>query len=90
MANKKFPAVKLLALLCILLLNAVCSPLSLFAEPNNTQILQWNADPNVLEYKVEIQNSHGQTIQSFVTEKNKVELSLEQGAYKYKITAEKF
>lgn len=87
MANKKFPAVKLLALLCILLLNAVCSPLSLFAEPNNTQILQWNADPNVLEYKVEIQNSRGQTIQSFVTDQNMVELSLEQGAYKYKITA---
>lgn len=87
MANKKFPAVKLLALLCILLLNAVCPPLSLFAEPNNTQILQWNADPNVLEYKVEIQNSRGQTIQSFVTDQNKVELSLEQGAYKYKITA---
>ncbi len=87
MANKKFLAVKLLALLCILLLNAVCPSLYLFAEPKNSQILQWNADPNVLEYKVEIQNSRGQTIKSLVTEKNKVELSLEQGAYKYKITA---
>ena len=73
--------------MCLLILSAVCRPLSLFAEPNYSQTLQWNADPNVLEYKVEIQNDRGQTIQTIKTESNKVNLSLEQGAYKYKITA---
>ena len=54
---------------------------------NFSQTLHWNADPNVLEYKIEVQDSTGKIIKSITTEESSVKLSLEQGTYKYKITA---
>lgn len=54
------------------------------------QTLQWNSDPNVLEYKVEIQNSSGQIIQSLTTEESSVSLALKEGTYRYRITAYDF
>lgn len=58
----------------------------LFAQ-NFKQVLRWNADPSVLEYKVEIQDNAGRSIQSTTTENNYLDLSLKEGSYKYKITA---
>ena len=54
------------------------------------QTLQWSSDPNVLEYKVEIQNSSGQIIQSLTTEESSVSLALKEGTYRYRITAYDF
>ena len=65
---------------------AASAKLSLYAQ-SFSQTLQWSADQNVLEYKVEIQNSSGQVIKTITTEKNSVSLSLSQGKYRYKITA---
>ena len=59
----------------------------LFAQTKFVQKLEWKGDPNVLEYKVEIQNKAGQIISSVITEEYQVELSLVPGSYKYKITA---
>ena len=59
---------------------------SLYAK-DFSQKLKWNSDPNVLEYKVEIQDSTGKIISSVITEENQVSLSLTEGNYKYKITA---
>ena len=59
----------------------------LYAQSKFTQKLEWKGDPNVLEYKVEIQNKAGQVISSVVTEEYQVELSLAPGSYKYKISA---
>jgi preprotein translocase subunit SecG len=54
------------------------------------QTLQWSSDPNVLEYKIEIQNSSGQIIQSVTTEESSVSLALKEGSYRYRITAYDF
>ncbi len=51
------------------------------------QTLRWSADPNVLEYKIEIQDAAGNIIQTITTEENSLEISLPNGKYKYKITA---
>lgn len=83
MANKRFSTIKLLVFLFCLL---VTGNASLFAQ-NFSQTLQWNADPNVLEYKIEIQDSTGKIIKTETTEENKINLSLTQGRYKYRITA---
>ena len=96
MENKKFSTVKLLVFIFCLLLGAGSS--TLFAQSakaaagakttqNFQQKLQWNSDPNVLEYKIEVQDSTGKIINSITTDKNSVELSLQQGSYRYKITA---
>ena len=51
------------------------------------QTLRWSADPNVLEYKIEIQDAAGNIIQTITTEENALEISRPNGKYKYKITA---
>ena len=84
MKSKRFSTVKLLVFLFCLFYGAGVTPL--FAQ-NFKQTLQWSADPNVLEYKVEIQDSTGKIINSVTTENNSISLSLKEGTYKYKITA---
>lgn len=84
MKSKRFFTVKLLVFLFCLFYGAGVTPL--FAQ-NFKQTLQWSADPNVLEYKVEIQDSTGKIINSVTTENNSISLSLKEGTYKYKITA---
>ena len=64
--------------------------LSAQSANNFKQTLQWNNDPNVLEYKVEIKNSSGQIIQSVTTEESSISLSLKEGSYRYCITAYDF
>ena len=65
---------------------------SLYAQSSKKfeQTLQWSSDPNVLEYKIEIKNSSGRTIQSITTEHNSINLSLKEGSYRYRITAYDF
>ncbi len=66
---------------------AVCVlPLS---SADFSQRLEWKADKNVLEYKVEVQPSSG-NLKTFTTEKNYVELSLPAGKYRYRIHAYDF
>ena len=84
MKIKRVFSVKLFVFLFCLFYAAATSPL--FAQ-NFKQTLQWSADPNVLEYKVEIQDSTGKIISSVTTEENSISLSLKEGKYKYKITA---
>ena len=57
------------------------------AKTYSTQTLRWSADPNVLEYRIEIQDIYGNIIQTVTTENNSLEISLPNGKYKYKITA---
>ena len=57
------------------------------AKTYSTQTLRWSADPNVLEYRIEIQDVSGNIIQTVTTENNSLEISLPNGKYKYKITA---
>jgi len=82
--NKSIFIVKCFAFFFCFFLTAAGN--SLFAQ-NYKQTLRWGKDPNVLEYKVEIQNSQGEIIKSEITEGNSISLSLGQGRYKYKITA---
>ena len=56
------------------------------AKTYSTQRLRWSADPNVLEYRIEIQDISGNIIQTVTTENNSLEISLPNGKYKYKIT----
>ena len=84
MANKRCSAVKLLVFLFCLFAGA--GKTSLFAQ-NFKQTLHWNSDPNVLEYKIEIQNNSGKIIKTITTENSSIELSLTEGRYKYRITA---
>ena len=55
-----------------------------------TQIIQWNSDPNVLEYQIEIMDKAGNIIQSVTTEESSINLSLSEGTYSYRITAYDF
>ncbi len=84
MKKNSFATKKLLAFLIWLFVITVSGVL--YAQ-NFTQQLKWNSDPNVLEYKVEIQDVNGNIISSTITEENSVKLSLTEGRYKYKITA---
>ena len=59
----------------------------LYAQSKFVQKLQWKGDPNVLEYKVEIQNKAGDIISSVITEEYEIEMALAPGSYKYKISA---
>ena len=61
-----------------------------FSQQKFSQKLEWKADRNVLEYKVEIQNTGTGKSQFIKTEKNFVSLSLEPGKYRYKIQAYNF
>ena len=81
-ARRPFTVKLLTFIFCFFLAGAA----RLFAQ-NFSQSLRWNADPNVLEYKVEIQDSTGKIIDTITTEESYVKLSLKEGSYKYKITA---
>ena len=82
----------LTAFFCLMLLAAgqLYAQSSAGAAKKFKQTLQWSSDPNVLEYKVEIQNSSGQIIQSLTTEESSVSLALKEGTYRYRITAYDF
>ncbi len=58
-----------------------------FSQQKFSQKLEWKGDRNVLEYKVEIQNTGTGKSQFIKTEKNFVSLSLEPGKYRYKVQA---
>ncbi len=78
---------KIQIILIIFLLTSVCG-MSLFAQESTgkfKQRLEWNADKNALEYKVEIRSS-GKTVQTFTTSDNFVNLNLTSGSYDYRIT----
>lgn len=59
----------------------------LFAQEKKfTQKLQWQPEPNALEYKVEIQNANDTSVKkTFRTEKPFVEFSMPAGEYTYRI-----
>ena len=78
---------KIQIILIIFLLTSVCG-MPLFAQESTgkfKQRLEWNADKNALEYKVEIR-SGGKTVQTFTTSDNFVNLNLTSGSYDYRIT----
>lgn len=55
-------------------------------EKKFTQKLQWEPEPNALEYKVEIQNANDTSVKkTFRTEKPFVEFSMPAGEYTYRI-----
>lgn len=55
-------------------------------EKKFTQKLQWEPEPNALEYKVEIQNANDTSVEkTFRTEKPFVEFSMPAGEYTYRI-----
>ena len=81
--------IKLLTLLCCLMLMAA-APLSAQSSQKFKQILKWNSDPNVLEYKVEIQTSAGKSVSTVTTEESSISLALKEGSYRYRITAYDF
>ena len=86
MSVKRFSSIhfKRLTLIILLLFAGLWG--NLFAQAY-TQKIEWSADPNVLEYKVQIQDSEGKIIQTLTTQNNYVELSLTQGNFKCNITA---
>ena len=86
MKNKLFSQLRLL-FICFLLFAAGAVPV--FAQDFNQKI-EWSSDPNVLEYKVDVQDKSGKIIKSVTTENNSVSLSLGEGRYKYRITAYDF
>ncbi|MBQ7158014.1 MAG: hypothetical protein IJS09_01120 [Treponema sp.] len=55
-----------------------------------SQRLEWKADKNVLEYKVEIQSASGKAVKTIQTETNFVEFSLPAGQYRYRVHAYDF
>ncbi len=82
----------LTAFFCLMLLTAgqLSAQSSAGSAKKFKQTLQWSSDPNVLEYRVEIQNRSGQIIQSLTTEESSVSLALKEGSYRYRITAYDF
>lgn len=55
-------------------------------EKKFTQKLEWQPEPNALEYKVEIQNAGDKSVKkTFRTEKTFVEFSMPAGEYTYRI-----
>lgn len=59
-------------------------------EPKFSQRIEWRANANALEYKVEIQNTATNALSSFTTEKTFAELSLAPGNYRYRVTVYDF
>ena len=53
------------------------------------QRLEWNADNNAFEYKVEVR-SGGKTVQTFTTSDNFVNLNLPAGNYEYRVSVYDF
>lgn len=59
-------------------------------EPKFSQRIEWHANANALEYKVEIQDTATNTVSLFTTEKTFAELSLAPGNYRYRVTVYDF
>lgn len=68
----------------------LCAALLSADEPKFSQRIEWRANANALEYKVEIQNTATDTVSSFTTEKTFAELSLAPGNYRYRVTVYDF
>ncbi|MDE6774028.1 MAG: hypothetical protein K2J14_05310, partial [Treponemataceae bacterium] len=79
-------AKKFLPALCLML----CAALLSADEPKFSQRIEWRANANALEYKVEIQDTATNTVSSFTTEKTFAELSLAPGNYRYRVTVYDF
>ena len=77
---------KFLPALCLML----CAALLSADEPKFSQRIEWRANANALEYKVEIQNVATDAVSSFTTEKTFAELSLAPGNYRYRVTVYDF
>ena len=80
--SRNYAAKKIILLLILLNLQTL-----VWSQSKFTQKLEWKSDPNVYEYKIEIQDKTGKIISSEVTQKSSIELSLNPGSYKYKISA---
>lgn len=87
MKSKILSQLRLLTICLILFFTAGVSPL---ISQDFNQKIEWSADPNVLEYKVDVQDKSGKIIKSITTENNSINLSLGEGRYKYRITAYDF
>lgn len=68
----------------------LCAALLSADEPKFSQRIEWRANANALEYKVEIQDTATNTVSSFTTEKTFAELSLAPGNYRYRVTVYDF
>ena len=90
--------IKLLLFFLILIGTGVTGNRSsgLYAQSSSTgpgnkfkQRIEWNADKNAFEYKVEIRSS-GKIINTFTTSENFVNLNLPAGNYEYRVTVYDF
>ena len=54
-----------------------------------TQRIEWNADKNAFEYKVEIRQN-GKAVKTFTTENNYIVFSLPSGSYEYQVSVYDF
>ena len=92
MRVKKTACIKISRLLIIML----CLGSGLYAQSSADgsvskfkQRLEWSADKNALEYKVEIR-SGGKIVESFTTSDNFVNLNLPAGNYEYRVSVYDF
>lgn len=76
----------------IIFLFTVMASYCLFAQENRfKQKLEWEADPNALEYKVEIKGaSNSSVLKEFTTQNCYVEFSMAPGEYSYRVFAYDF
>ena len=76
----------------IIFLFTVMASYCLFAQENRfKQKLEWEADPNALEYKVEIKStSSSSVLKEFTTQNCYVEFSMAPGEYSYRVFAYDF
>lgn len=58
-------------------------PFSLFAAER----LEWSADENVFEYKVEVKNKASGEVKSYTTQKNFIDLAEASGDYEFRVKA---
>lgn len=92
MVNKKINLTRKNIKRLFAILGMIFISVSMYAQNESeiekrTQKLQWKEDPNVLEYKIEIQNLAGEVLISEITNKNEIEFSFIPGEYKYKLIA---
>ena len=83
---------KLFVFTFIIFLFTVMASYCLFAQENRfKQKLEWEADPNALEYKVEIKGaSSSSVLKEFTTQNCYVEFSMAPGEYLYRVFAYDF
>lgn len=76
----------------IIFLFTVMASYCLFAQENRfKQKLEWEADPNALEYKVEIKGASSSSVsKEFTTQNCYVEFSMAPGEYSYRVFAYDF